>query len=63
MRYDLNAKPRQLVFDPRLSRQTVKRMKHRSDMGGPSCSENDYVVSLGLLFKMSMLLAQAYYLK
>ena len=41
MRNDLKAKQRQFVFDPLLSRQPVKRMKHRSDVGRSGCSENE----------------------
>ena len=31
----------QFVFDPLLRRQPVKGMKHRSDVGGSGCSENE----------------------
>ena len=41
MRNDIKAKQRQLVFDPLLSRQAVKRMKYRSDVDGSGCSENE----------------------
>ena len=44
------AKRRQLVFDPLLNRQPVKRMKHRSDVGRSACSENEsYSIVLYLL--------------
>ena len=33
-------KQRQLVFDPLLNRQPVKRVKPRSDVDGSGCSEN-----------------------
>ena len=41
MRNDLKAKQKQLVFDPLLSRQPVKRMKYRSDVGESECFENE----------------------
>ena len=41
MRNDLKAKQRQLVFDPLLNRQPVKRMKYRNDVGGSGCFENE----------------------
>ena len=41
MRNDLKAKQKQLVFDPLLSRQPVKIMKYRSDVGGSGCFENE----------------------
>ena len=34
-------KQRQLVFDPLLNTEPVKRMKHRSDVGVSGCSENE----------------------
>ena len=41
MRNDLKAKRRQLVLDPPLNRQPVKRMKHRCDVSGSGCYKNE----------------------
>ena len=41
MRNDLKAKQRQLVLDPLLNRQPVKRMKHRCDVSGSGCCKNE----------------------
>ena len=41
MRNYLKAKQRQFVFDPLLSKESVKRMKYRSDVGRSGCSENE----------------------
>ena len=41
MRHYVKAKQRQLVFHPLLSREPVMRMKHKSDVGGSGCSENE----------------------
>ena len=41
MKNDLKGKQRQLVFDPLLNRQPVKRMKYRSHVGVSGCSENE----------------------
>ena len=41
MRNDLKAKRGNVLLDPLLSRQPVKRMKHRNDVGRSGCSENE----------------------
>ena len=37
----LKAHQKQLVFDPLLSREPVKRMKHWGDVGASGCFENE----------------------